>query len=1420
MPSAGYATLQIIPSVRGISDEIRRQLAGPAADAGDQAGQDAGGKFSEKWKAGLAAAGAAAGAILVASTVSAVEKERMADRLSAQLGLSGKGAKQAGKVAGDLYSKAVVDSFEDGAAAVRAVMGSGLIPEKATTKTIESITTKVSDLASTFDQDLGGAANAATQLIRTGLAKDAPAALDLLTAGLQSSADKAGDFLDTINEYGTQFRKAGLDGATAVGLLNQAIRAGARDSDVAADAIKEFSIRAVDGSKTSIDGFKALGLNADDMAAKFAKGGKAANGVLDLTLDKLRNVKDPVKQSQIAVQLFGTQAEDLGKALFAMDPSTAAEGLGKVGGAAKRVGDTIRGNTSTELKVLQRQLMGALGTVVNAVVLPALRGLIDAAQWLGEAISGLVRWFREFGIWLVPAAIAVAGLTAAVFAQQIAVAAVTAVFSVYRGVILAWTVVQKGATIAQAAFNAVLNANPIILVITAIVALAAAFYIAYQRSETFRNLVQSAWSGIQTAASFAWNSVLKPAFEGIKVALAAVGQAFVWLWNAVIKPVFGFISTAARVLLTILTIVVFGPIYLAVKVLGAIFSWLWTNAIAPAARAIGAVLQVMWSGVKVIFGAFMAAIRALGGVFRWLWTNAVKPVLSVIVAAATASWTGIKIVFGQLMSGLRLVGSVFKWLWNNGVKPAMNGIKSVVSTVYETGIKPVFERLKAATGRVKDAFDVARKGIKLAWDKVKSIAKTPVEFIIGTVYNGGIVKVWNAVASKFGAPTLDKIKGFATGGVLPGYTPGRDVHLAALSGGEAIMRPEWTRAVGSGYVHSMNAAARGGGVRGVQRALGLPGFADGGIFDWVKGTASKGVDLVKSGAAWLKDGIKASAIAGMNKLVKPLIEKISGSASLYKDMVTGIPKKILSAIFDFSGKADKKLTDAGFGGKGFQAALRWAKTQHGKKYQWGGNGDPSWDCSGFLSAIESVIRGQKPHRRWATGSFSGRTAPAGWKLNARSPFMIGITNAGVGHTAGTLNGVNVESRGGDGVLYGSRARGYRDRLFTDIYGFKGYAKGTRGATPGWAWVGELGPELVRFGGGEEVLNHRDSLKFATTMGTLPGYAKGTAAVRAAARKDLPGDLTKFTKSLTGSAADISKAAKELAKDLKSVGGAGTSLSASTLKASTKLQDLAKQRDSVDARLEAAKTAATDQKRVAADFFGLSNLTSATSVGDLISQMRNRQGTIKNFQSIVSALAKKGLDQSLIQQLVAQGPESALAGLLAEATGSQITQLNTLAKSGSSLSTSFGRSMADSMYDAGKNASKGFLTGLQSQEKELQAAMNKLAAGLVKAIQTKLKVKSPSRVTAWLGRMTGQGMRVGLDSTAAEVAASAARVSEAATPHLPNVSGTAAAGAGALRPGQKLRLSIRDREFDAFLEELADDRVAVGLTEARRSFTRR
>src|SRR3546814_1665275 len=57
---------------------------------------------------------------------------------------------------------------------------------------------------------------------------------------------------------------------------------------------------------------------------------------LDLTLDSLRRMKDPTEREAAAVALFGTQAEDLGAALFELDPSSATKKLGDVGGAAKK----------------------------------------------------------------------------------------------------------------------------------------------------------------------------------------------------------------------------------------------------------------------------------------------------------------------------------------------------------------------------------------------------------------------------------------------------------------------------------------------------------------------------------------------------------------------------------------------------------------------------------------------------------------------------------------------------------------------------------------------------------------------------------------------------------------------------------------------------------------------------------------------------------------------------------------------------------------------------------------------------------------------------------------------------------------------------------------------------------------------------
>jgi tape measure domain-containing protein len=120
------------------------------------------------------------------------------------------------------------------------------------------------------------------------------------------------------------------------------------------------------------------------------------------------------------------------------------------------------------------------------------------------------------------------------------------------------------------------------------------------------------------------------------------------------------------------------------------------------------------------------------------------------------------------------------------------------------------------------------------------------------------------------------------------------------------------------------------------------------------------------------------------------------------------------------------------------AALQWAASQAGKPYIWGGVGPRGYDCSGFMSAITNVIQGRNPHqRRFATGSF-----PVGDFVAGPGRFMIGSRRGNPGHMAGTLSGVNVESRGGEGVVVGKRARGAFDGLFGgNVWHLKGYKDG-------------------------------------------------------------------------------------------------------------------------------------------------------------------------------------------------------------------------------------------------------------------------------------------------------------------------------------------------------------------------------------------
>jgi SLT domain-containing protein len=457
-----------------------------------------------------------------------------------------------------------------------------------------------------------------------------------------------------------------------------------------------------------------------------------------------------------------------------------------------------------------------------------------------------------------------------------------------------YTAATADATAQTSVFSAVLAStgiSEIVLAIEAAVALLAiGLYELWQHAGWFRDGLKAAWKGIEVAALWLWHDVIEPAFHGIVIAMQAIGTAAVWLWDKVLKPTWTVLETAARYLFTVIAVLVFTPMYiLFTQVIAPVALWLWSHAFKPAFNGIADAATWLWT--KVLHPTF----SAIGDFFKLIYRNVIKP------------------DFDDMVKLFHAVGDAATWLWNKAIKPAFQWLGDRATWLWDKAFKPAFDHIKGGADTLGDSFKTAVDAIKKQWSKVSDIAKKPVAFVVDHVYNEGIRPVWNSVAKITGVKTLGRVdtSKWATGGVLPGYTPGSDPHKfisptgghLELSGGEAILRPEVTRVLGAPFVYAINAIAQRGGVGGVRRAIG-GAYANGGIFGDIGDAASS----LGSGALGLGKDV-GDFLAHPSKLFDDLTKKVkalvgnlgsTGWANMLKKvpaaLVTDLKKTALSSL--------------------------------------------------------------------------------------------------------------------------------------------------------------------------------------------------------------------------------------------------------------------------------------------------------------------------------------------------------------------------------------------------------------------------------------------------------------------------------------------------------------------------------------------
>jgi hypothetical protein len=173
-------------------------------------------------------------------------------------------------------------------------------------------------------------------------------------------------------------------------------------------------------------------------------------------------------------------------------------------GAAAEAANT----TSGKMANLSIQ-MGEAKESIGAALLPVVTSLI-------EKLIPLATWAQENTKIILILAGVIGGLAGAVLA-------INAAMKVYQATLL---VVQA----AQAAFNFVLAANPIGIVIIALAALAAAFVVAYKKSETFREFVNKLFDAIKTGVEFSVE-LIKGYLNGIMGFYKSVFNGIASAWN-------------------------------------------------------------------------------------------------------------------------------------------------------------------------------------------------------------------------------------------------------------------------------------------------------------------------------------------------------------------------------------------------------------------------------------------------------------------------------------------------------------------------------------------------------------------------------------------------------------------------------------------------------------------------------------------------------------------------------------------------------------------------------------------------------------------------------------------------------------------------------------------------------------------------
>ena len=353
----------------------------------------------------------------------------------------------------------------------------------------------------------------------------------------------------------------------------------------------------------------------------------------------------------------------------------------------------------------------------------------------------------------------------------------------------AWSAATKAATAVQGAFNAVVSANPIGAIITAIAAVVAALVWFFTQTETGRK----AWAAFTQWLGDAWNKVCevgKAVWEGLS-------SFFSGLWEgikAVAEPIWQGLSS--------------------------FFTGIWTG--------MKAVWDVVWNGIKAVFQVVWSVIQAYVNYYVIPIFNLIKNICIVVAAVFVTIWNGIKTVFMNVWNAIvafitpivqtvsdaittactwisetwntvwTAVSGFFQSIWNGIVAfftPIIEGISNTITTVVNA-VKATWD---AVWGAISSFFQTVWNGIVAFFTPVINGIRTTITNAVNAIRSTW-TSVWNSISSFFSGiwNGMRNAVGNAVGFIGDKVRGIKDTVVGALSGAG-----EWLRDTGRNLIQGL-----------------------------------------------------------------------------------------------------------------------------------------------------------------------------------------------------------------------------------------------------------------------------------------------------------------------------------------------------------------------------------------------------------------------------------------------------------------------------------------------------------------------------------------------------------------------------------------------------------------------------------------